>query len=127
VKTLYISGGITGIPDFTERFDLAKKIVADRGDSPVSPLDVKPFCISQYHGDPEPSCEEWPGNPRSNGHTWGCWLRGDLIEMLRCDGIITLPGWERSSGAQLEVVTGLRVGLTLEHLTEDDLLTFGRA
>ena len=31
------------------------------------------------------------------------WLEGDLEILLRCDGVIVTPDWERSSGAREEV------------------------
>ena len=34
--------------------------------------------------------------------TYDDWLKGDLEMLLRCDAIIMLPEWEKSSGAKME-------------------------
>lgn len=41
---------------------------------------------------------------------WEEYLRGDLIAMLlHCNAIVLLPGWEQSSGAQLEAHVARRL------------------
>ena len=40
--------------------------------------------------------------------------------LLQCDGVATLPGWQQSRGAVLEVTTALSVGLPIQHLTTQD-------
>jgi hypothetical protein len=46
-------------------------------------------------------------NPAENGYevnkTWEDYLRQSLTQMLKCDHVVVLPGWEKSAGAQLEV------------------------
>lgn len=34
--------------------------------------------------------------------TWEDYIAGDLIMLSRCDGIIMIPDWQRSRGAELE-------------------------
>ena len=47
-------------------------------------------------------------NPAENEHlndgTWGWsdYLRRALTQLLTCDAIVLLPGWEQSKGAQIE-------------------------
>ena len=94
-RRLYLSGGITGVPDYRERFKALGALVASWGDTPVDPRRV-PAC-------PDGSCVESEGDPRSNGHTWACWLRYDLIAMLQCDGVVVMDNWRGSRGASLEV------------------------
>ena len=43
--------------------------------------------------------------------TWDEYLKLDLIAMLTCDRIATLPGWKNSDGSVLEVSTGDSVGI----------------
>lgn len=38
-------------------------------------------------------------------------LRADLVEVLRCDAIALLPGWEASTGARCEAAVALAIGL----------------
>lgn len=45
-------------------------------------------------------------------HSWFCYLKYDLREMLLCDAICLLPGWDLSQGAQLEQEVAFRVGLS---------------
>lgn len=110
---VYVSGQITGVKNSRERFGAASELLERRGYEALNPYSVSP-CT-------DGSCEEWPGNPRSNGHTWACWLRFDLVALLQCDMIFTLPGWEKSRGAVLEVQTALGVGIPVHHLTWADV------
>lgn len=114
----YVSGGITGIEDARARFEAAGLYLASEGHEALLPYEIPP-CT-------DGTCIEHPGNPRSNGHTWSCWLRYDLAEMLRCDAVLTLPGWQTSRGAVLEVQTALAVSLPVHHLEERDLRVFLR-
>lgn len=44
----------------------------------------------------------------------GCWhaaMRADITQLLTCDAVATLPGWQRSRGASIEV--GLAHGLEM--------------
>lgn len=50
--------------------------------------------------------------PMFYDHSWFCYLKHDLIEMLKCDAICFLPGYEDSPGAQLEKDVAFRVGLS---------------
>jgi len=36
------------------------------------------------------------------GMPWAECMRRDIPELVKCDGIVMLPGWERSKGASLE-------------------------
>ena len=103
----YISGGISGVPDYQERFAVADQMVLAMGLDPVNPLAIKACPDDQCFGD---SAE------RFNGHTWSCWLRHDLIELLRCSHIFMLPDWETSQGARLEMRTALDVGIKINFL-----------
>lgn len=38
-----------------------------------------------------------------DGWTWEQYLRHDLLQMLKCDGVATLPGFAMSKGAMLEI------------------------
>lgn len=78
---LYLSGPMTGHPDFNYPafMDAAARLRA-------AGFDVV--------------------NPAENGlpaHAeWHQHMRVDIAELMRCDGLVTLPGWEKSRGARLE-------------------------
>ena len=112
---VYISGGITGVPNHRDRFIVAEAIVDGWPgvDEILTPFDIPPCA--------EGECKQWPGNPRSNGHTWTCWLKHDIAEMVMCDLIVTLPGWELSRGSVLEVTIALQLGIPVVGITKDAL------
>lgn len=49
--------------------------------------------------------------------TWEACLRRDLRELLKCNGIATLPGWKKSRGANLEIYVGKALGFQV-HSTD---------
>lgn len=74
---------------------------------PLVPLDITPH---EHEGD----C---PGNTssagESNEHMSGCYMRNDIIEMLKCDGILLLKGWEHTAGARVEFTVAQACGLDI--------------
>lgn len=102
-KKVYLSGAISSpVPNFTKdglkaMFRAYQAELEKKGYEVVNPLDV-------------PGCEK--GNcSEDDGHTWECWLKYDLIEMLKCDAIFLLPFWSKSRGARLEFSVATSVGL----------------
>lgn len=63
----------------------------------VNPLDCAPGCE-----DLDTPCQDRSGLPSGEGHSWECWMKGDLRHMLTCDAIALMPYWEASNGASLE-------------------------
>lgn len=45
------------------------------------------------------------------GWSWEDYLRYDLHKVLECQGVATLPGWENSKGAKLEVYVAEQLGI----------------
>lgn len=93
---LYIAGPMTGLPDFNYPafFQAAEKLKA-AGVTPINPA-------------------------RSDGRTgctsWLDFMRASLHDIAECDGIATLPGWEHSRGAALEVFVAQSLGLPVKPL-----------
>lgn len=81
--TIYLSGGMTGLPDLNRPafYAMAKKL-RKRGHTVINPpeLDLAEKCM-----------------------TWEACLQRDLRALTRCDAVATLPGWKKSRGANLEV------------------------
>jgi hypothetical protein len=95
MKKVYISGGIQGIADHREIFKRAEITLIKNGSEVVNPCET-----------PQEFC-----NCLTVEHTWECFLRNDIIELLKCDAIFMLPGWEKSRGARLEHFVALQCGL----------------
>lgn len=87
---LYISGGMSGLPEhnFPAFFAAADQLRAV-GYGIVNPADTGIV----------------------DGWEWADYLRHDLKDVLRCDGVATLPGWRRSRGARLEVHVATQLGM----------------
>ncbi|NYT38892.1 DUF4406 domain-containing protein [Allopusillimonas soli] len=89
---IYISGPMTGLQDLnfpTFRSNAAK--LRGAGYTVVNPAEL---CT-----DP---------NQR-----WEDCLRKDLAELVACDGVAMLPGWEASRGARLERYIALELGMVV--------------
>jgi hypothetical protein len=105
---VYIAGPIAGHPNGNRAAFAAKALeLRVAGHDVVNPHHVQPWF---HHGD----CPV--GLPGGEGaeHTAPCYMRSDLAEMLTCDAIYLLPGWEKSQGARIEFLVAVHVcGLKL--------------
>jgi hypothetical protein len=54
--------------------------------------------------------------------SWDECIRHDLRTLTTCTGIILLPGWSESRGANLEFQTALALGLTLAYFDDPILI-----
>lgn len=123
-RTVYISGPIVGnmkthdpetVAENKAKFGVAEEFFKQwySGWAVVNPLNV-PAC-------PNADCV----GPRELDHTWSCFLRYDLIAMVRrCDTIVMLPGWRGSRGAQLELYVAQKLDFSVRFFNNDlnDLL-----
>jgi nucleoside 2-deoxyribosyltransferase len=89
---VYLSGPMTGLPDsnFPAFRRYAARLRAE-GFEVISPAEL-------HVGD---------GGPL----TWEQYLRKDLRELLTCDAIALMPGWENSRGANLEAHVARALGM----------------
>src|SRR6187397_1673895 len=55
--------------------------------------------------------ETIPHNHEPNAAEWRSLLRKDTAALLTCQGIILLPGWCKSKGAQFELSIALTLGM----------------
>lgn len=108
-RRLYISGAISGKePAEVEKvFGAAAQALYDAEYAPLDPRSIQPICL--------PDCD---GVVDGYGAHYHCLLRGDLREMLTCDGVALLPGWASSRGARIERSVALHVGLPVRNLTD---------
>lgn len=78
---LYVSGPMTGIPEYNyPAFHAAKARLESLGHDVISPADL----------------------PVTDGWEWIDYILTDLGSVFQVDGVATLDGWERSNGARIE-------------------------
>lgn len=83
---LYLSGPMTGVKDLNRpAFAVAAKSLRRKGYRVINPPELD------------------KNNPQ---RTWEGCLRRDIVELMKCDKIGTLPRWRQSKGANLEVYIG---------------------
>jgi hypothetical protein len=113
---LYVAGVISGDdrPFEVKRDELYARALhlQAAGFDTLVPLDIaNDLCTRGPGACGESTARRLAGKDQGAGHSWECYLRHDLIEMLRCDGV-ALPGnWHRSPGARLESQTAHLVGM----------------
>ena len=103
---VYIAGPIKGMPNGNrEAFAAAATELKALGFAPVNPWEIPP-------GDhPGQQCIGEPVDGAA--HHYGCYLRADIVELLACDAITMLPGWDLSKGASTEHHVAASIGLRM--------------
>lgn len=90
MKRLYIAGPMSGLPELNfPAFHEAAARLRARGFEVVNPAEI--------NADP------------STG--WEACMRADIAQLVTCDGIALLPGWEHSRGAKLEKHIAEAIGM----------------
>lgn len=90
MKTVYLSGPMTGIEDFNHpAFNDAANVLRAAGYSVINPAEIN----------------------TDTSKSWEQCIRADLRELCECESICLLPGWEKSSGAHLELHMAHRMGM----------------
>lgn len=99
----YIAGPMRGIEKLNfPAFNHAEKVLKREGYKVVNPAKIN----------------EAPGAP------WEECMKADIKELLTCDCIFVLSGWEKSKGAQFEVYIGRMLGMAIvDYNTKDYLLS----
>ena len=94
---IYISGKISGREDIARReFLIAKRHVESLGHDAVNPFE----------------------NGLGVDDTWERHLAVDIVNLLQCDALCQLPGWEDSRGARLEYEIAKLHGLDIIAYTD---------
>lgn len=89
-KRIYIAGPMTGYVDFNyPAFHAAARALRSQGHHVENPAE-----------NPAPACGSWLG-----------YMRLALAQLVSCDEVLTLPGWEKSKGACIEVMLARALGL----------------
>lgn len=90
---VYISGPMTGYPDFN--YPEFHRVADD-----WRKLGHDVFCPA----------ENFKG---STDYPWEFYMKEDLRLVMHCDAIVLLAGWDRSRGALMEALVAMTCGLTL--------------
>lgn len=86
----YLSGPMSGYPQGNRpQFEICARLLRERGYEICNPIEF----------------DESPGLP------WSDYLRKDIRALMDCQGVITLPGWQESRGASLEVHIAHALGM----------------
>jgi len=95
---LYIAEPMTGLPEFNiPAFNAAEAALNAAGFETRNPA---------RHGAGEPGLE------------WSDYMRRDIPDLLECDAVALLPGWEASRGATLEVHIAESIGMDMADLAD---------
>lgn len=89
---LYIAGPMTGLPELNfPAFHAETEKLRAQGFEVVNPAEVNPDHTMSWH-----DC-----------------MRRDIAELVKCDAVRLLTGWENSSGARLEEHIAMRLGMKI--------------
>ena len=99
-RTVYISGAITGIPNYQEHFKEAEEHIKAFGLKTLNPVE---FCKGM-----EKKAKEL-GVPLE----WGDYMRKCLVTIPAADAMYMLKGWEKSKGARLEHHIAQELGIEI--------------
>lgn len=99
--TLYIAGPMTGLPENNyPAFRQAERDLRAAGYRVHNPV------RSDRRAD----------SPRLNPKEWADWMRNGINQLIRCDGIALLPGYQDSKGAMVERNLAIELGLEPAHI-----------
>ncbi|OYU91845.1 MAG: hypothetical protein CFE29_03060 [Bradyrhizobiaceae bacterium PARB1] len=120
---LYVAGPMRGIPHFNfPLFHAATGRLRAAGHQVFNPAerDIAATGVDISADNPTGSNEQAEAN---HGFNLREALKDDLeFVCLHADGVVMLPGWVNSKGANAEVATAIALNLRLFHYTEADPL-----
>jgi hypothetical protein len=97
LKTIYISGQMTGVAEYNfPEFNRVATLLRAKGFNVLNPAE---------HG-----C--------SPEYTWSDYMRMDIADLINSDIVATLPSWEKSKGANLEVYIAKQLGMPVVDYSE---------
>lgn len=97
---VYISGGITNVPDYKDKFEDAESKLKALGYSVINPARVNDMLPTDL--------------------TYDEYMKLDYTMLDLCDAIYLIPGWNNSQGSKLELKRALEYNYRI--MTIDDLV-----
>ena len=102
MKTIYISGPITGMKNGNKvSFDYLAQIIKNNGDLPINPLDLGANISDSYPDFRNLTVRE----------QWQIYMRFDIRELVMSDMVVVLDGWGLSEGSKIEVELAEKLGI----------------
>ena len=102
---VYISGPISGSPTYASAFEKAAEYLRNLGDDIVDPSTIDPPShISK--GD-------------VTFESWDYYMREGIKQLMDCDRIYMLEGWEQSEGARFEHMIAKQLRMSCLYEVED--------
>ena len=92
---IYLSGKITGDPDYARKFLEAANLLDEAGYEPLNPAAI----VLEKEG-------------------WQSAMKQAVRLMLTGDGAALLPGWEQSRGAKIEAALAKAIGMPAKPVEE---------
>ena len=94
-NSIYIAGPMTGVVDYNfPAFHAAAKQLRAQGYTVFNPAEINADAVDIVR-------------------PWSWYMRKDLTELVKCEAIYLLPGWENSKGATWEKHVAERLGMTV--------------
>jgi hypothetical protein len=107
---IYISGPMSGLPEMNfPAFAEAAARLRELGHTVISPHEVE---LPQYPKGYKPKTEA------ERLEMWIAFMREDIKQLMGADTVAVLPGWGKSTGANIEVNLGFDLGFKIMHLEE---------
>lgn len=96
---IYIAGPMTGYPEWNHpAFDDKAAELRAQGNTVINPAEI---------------------HAPSGDIAWDWYLRRDLVQLVKCNRIVMLPGWRDSAGAQLEHHVAQALAMQITYPTEE--------
>lgn len=109
MKSPYVSGPMTG-------YDYHNFPLFFRVEEQLRALGFTPLNPARNTGDTWQDAYEYA---LAHPQTWEAYIRKDTEAVLQSDGIVLLPGWEKSKGACIEVIVSVAIGNGLAFCMND--------
>jgi len=105
IKSLYLSGGISGVQDYKSKFSRAHALASGCGFAVISPVLIGKLVNYKMRKKGQPQ--------------WADYMRACIAVLSFCDTIAMLPGWEKSKGARIERRIALDLGLDVIKISKN--------
>ncbi len=93
IRRFYLAGPMSNLPDLNfPAFHKEAARLRELGYDVINPAEINPL----------------------SGSSWAECMRADIAQLVTCEGIALLDGWEDSKGARLEHHIALSLGMTIK-------------